>query len=62
MGNGNLIDEKKITRFEVIQDGHRRVVEWDCRVELSVQDNGRTLKALVLNKKHLYITILYPLV
>ena len=48
MTNGNLIDEKKITRFEVIQDGQRRVVEWDCRVELSVQDNGRTLKVFVL--------------
>lgn len=35
-----------ITRFEVI-DTMRRYGKWPCRIRLSVQDEGRTLKVFV---------------
>lgn len=39
--------ESKVTRFEVIGPKGRLFTKWDCAVELSYQDGGRTLKAFV---------------
>ena len=41
------MDANKITRLEIIEAGKRKYVKWDCSVELSIQDNGRTLKVFV---------------
>ena len=41
------IDEKKITRIEVITKKSREFVKWDSKVKLEVQDEGRTLKVFV---------------
>lgn len=37
----------KVTRFEVIDDKGRSYSKWGVSVELSYQDDGRTLKAFV---------------
>lgn len=36
-----------ITRLEVIEKGERRLVKWNCKVEQSLQDKGRTSKLFV---------------
>ncbi len=36
-----------LTRFEVIDESGRAFSRWDCHVELSYQDDGRTLKVFV---------------
>jgi hypothetical protein len=36
-----------VTRFEVIDEHGRALVRHDCAVELSYQDNGRTLKVFL---------------
>ena len=45
------IDTSKVSRVEVIdhsKDGEGRVyTKWDVKVELSLQDSGRTLKVFV---------------
>lgn len=52
----NEIDNTKVTRFEVIdhRDGSptfgRAFVSQDIQVELSYQDDGRTLKVFVQDK------------
>ena len=38
---------KNITRIEVIEAGLRKYTKWDCEVEESIQDEGRTLKLFV---------------
>lgn len=38
---------ESVTRLEVIDETGRVYSQWDCRVELSYQDNGRTLKVFV---------------
>lgn len=38
---------QKVTRFEVIDECGRAFTRWNCDVELSYQDGGRTLKAFV---------------
>ncbi len=38
---------KKITRIEVIDENGRAYNRWDCKVEESIQDDGRTLKLFV---------------
>lgn len=45
-------DNSKVTRFEVIDDNGRVYTTKDCKVELSYQDDGRTLKVFInsLNK------------
>jgi hypothetical protein len=41
----------KITRFEVIDETGRVLTRRPCRVDLSVQDNGTTLKVFVRGGK-----------
>ena len=42
------METEKITRFEVIDAAGRRYVNWDAAgLELSIQDEGRTLKIFV---------------
>lgn len=45
-----IINELKITRFEVIDENGRVYVAKDCKVELSYQDDGKTLKVFIKNK------------
>lgn len=45
-----MIKRKNITRIEVIEDGQRKYVKWNCKVEEDIQDNGITLK-LFINRK-----------
>ena len=42
----------KVTRVEVVDESGRVYSQWDCSVELSYQDDNRTLKVFVkpLNK------------
>ena len=46
-------DTSKVTRFEVIDENGRVYTSKDCKVELSYQDDGRTLKVFIkpLNKQ-----------
>ena len=46
-------DNSKLTRFEVIDENGRAYTKRDCNVELSYQDDGRTLKVFIkpLNKQ-----------
>ena len=41
------MDTSKVTRFELIMEEGRSVVEYDCEVELSLQDMGETLKVFL---------------
>ena len=34
-------------RFEVIENGERVFVKWGCKIEESIQDNGKTLKMFI---------------
>lgn len=45
-----LSDPDKVTRFEVIDEHGRALVRHDCRIELSYQDNGRTLKVFLADR------------
>jgi hypothetical protein len=40
-------DTSKVTRLEVIDETGRVYSKWDCSVELSYQDDGKTLKVFV---------------
>ena len=57
MKNQDLLDmiTKSITRFEVIDHTSKKqgriVVEYDVNVELSLQDDCKTLKVFLTNKK-----------
>lgn len=48
-----MADTSKVTRFEVIDTNGRVYQKWNCNVELSYQDDGRTLKVFIipLNKQ-----------
>lgn len=46
-----IYPEPKVTRVEVIDENGRVYTKWDCYVELSYQDDGRTLKLFVAPKK-----------
>jgi hypothetical protein len=43
----NLTPEPNVTRFEVIDQSGRAYVRHDVEIELSYQDDGRTLKVFV---------------
>ena len=45
------MDTSKVTRFELITENGRSVVEYNCDVELSLQDDGQTLKVFVKRNK-----------
>ena len=49
----DMDDTSKVTRFEVIDTNGRVYQKWNCNVELSYQDDGRTLKVFIkpLNKQ-----------
>ena len=40
----------KITRVEVIDESGRAYVGWDKAIQISIQDEGRTLKIFVESK------------
>lgn len=40
-------DTLKVTRFEVIDTNGRVYQKWNCKVELSYQDDGQTLKVFI---------------
>ncbi len=37
----------QVTRVEVIEISTRKYTKWDCKAELSFQDDGKTLKIFV---------------
>jgi hypothetical protein len=41
----------KIDRLEVIEDSKRKYVKWNCKIEKSIQDDGKTLKIFVTNSQ-----------
>lgn len=45
----DTLDNKTVTRFEVIDENGRVYVAKDCKVELSYQDDGKTLKVFINN-------------
>ena len=49
----DMSDTSKVTRFEVIYENGRAYTQRHCKVELSYQDDGRTLKGFIkpLNKQ-----------
>ena len=49
----DMADISKVTRFEVIDTNGRVYQKWNCNVELSYQNDGRTLKVFInsLNKQ-----------
>lgn len=52
----DMADKIKVTRFEVIDENGRAYTQKDCNVELSYQDDSRTLKVFIkLNKQDLPI-------
>jgi hypothetical protein len=49
----DMADNSKVTRFEVIDENSRRYRKHNCTIELSYQDDSRTLKVFInsLNKQ-----------
>lgn len=45
-----IYSEPKVTRVEVIDENGRSYTKWNCSVELSYQDGGRTLKLFLKPK------------
>lgn len=43
----DMLHDQKVTRFEVIDENGRAYTEHYCKVELSYQDDGRTLKVFI---------------
>jgi hypothetical protein len=54
MTKENKADTTKVTRFEVIDEEGRAFTNYNCRVVLSYQDDGKTLKVFItsLNNKY----------
>ncbi len=40
-----------VTRIEVIEDGKRKFIKWDCKPAFMLQDGGRTLKIFIDGEK-----------
>jgi hypothetical protein len=49
----DMAKDQTVTRFEVIDEYGRAYTDYYCKVELSYQDEGRTLKVIIkqLNKQ-----------
>tara|TARA_B110000503_G_C7157835_1_gene418134 strand:+ start:102 stop:356 length:255 start_codon:yes stop_codon:yes gene_type:complete len=49
----DMANNSKVTRFEVIDENGRVYSKWNCNVELSYQDDGKTLKVFIkpINKQ-----------
>lgn len=45
------MDASKITRVEVIDETGRAYTRWDVKAEVSIQDEGRTMKIFITSKK-----------
>ncbi len=45
----DTLDNQTVTRFEVIDENGIVYVAKDCKVELSYQDDGKTLKVFINN-------------
>ena len=45
------VDNVKVTRFEVIDENGRVYTKHNCTIELSYQDNDRTLKVFIKSKQ-----------
>jgi len=43
----DMLHDQTVTRFEVIDENGRVYVAKDCKVELSYQDDGKTLKVFI---------------
>ena len=47
----DMADNSKVTRFEVIDEYGRAYSDHYCKVELSYQDDGKTLKVFIKSNK-----------
>jgi hypothetical protein len=49
----DMVKDQTVTRFEVIDENGRAYTDHYCKVELSYQDDGKTLKVFIkpLNKQ-----------
>jgi len=47
----DMADNSKVTRFEVIDENGRMYTKHNCTIELSYQDDSRTLKVFITNKQ-----------
>jgi hypothetical protein len=47
----DMADNSKVTRFEVIDENGRVYTKHNCTLELSYQDDSRTLKVFITNKQ-----------
>lgn len=49
----DILHDQTVTRFEVIDENGRAYTDYYCKVEISYQDDGRTLKVFIkpLNKQ-----------
>ena len=47
----DMADISKVTRFEVIDENGRVYTKHNCTIELSYQDDSRTLKVFITNKQ-----------
>lgn len=55
------MDTSKVTRFELITENGRSVVEYNCEVELSLQDDGNTLKVFLKRNNQEFIPVIEDL-
>ena len=46
----DILQDQTVTRFEVIDENGRVYSKWNCKIELSYQDEGRTLKVFIKAK------------
>jgi hypothetical protein len=47
----DMADNSKVTRFEVIDENGRVYTKHNCTIELSYQDDNRTLKVFIKSNK-----------
>jgi len=48
----DMADNSKVTRFEVIDENGRVYTKHNCTIELSYQDDSRTLKVFINELKY----------